>query len=209
MSLRVLVTCKRVVDYAVKIKVRPDGKGVDTATAKMSMNPFDEIAVEEAVRLKEKGAAASVTAVTVGGAKASETLRTALAMGADDGIHVQTDGETQPLAVAKILQSIVEKQEVGSQRIGDRRAFLDRHPDGGPSAFVGGLAPRMVDQHLAHEASDDAVEMHPVAPRRRSLPGEPQIGLVDQHRRLQGVTGTLLAEDSPRQRPQFVIDDRQ
>ena len=108
--MKVLVPVKRVVDYNVKIRVKADGSGVETANVKMSMNPFDEIAVEEAVRLKEAGKASEIIVVSVGPATAQETLRTALAMGADRGILVQTDAETQPLAVAKVLKALVEKE---------------------------------------------------------------------------------------------------
>ncbi|MCW2242747.1 electron transfer flavoprotein subunit beta/FixA family protein [Azospirillum canadense] len=108
--MKVLVPVKRVVDYNVKIRVKADGSGVETANVKMSMNPFDEIAVEEAVRLKEAGKATEVIVVTVGPTAAQETLRTALAMGADRGILVQTDAETQPLAVAKVLKALVDKE---------------------------------------------------------------------------------------------------
>ena len=108
--MKVLVPVKRVVDYNVKIRVKADGSGVETANVKMSMNPFDEIAVEEAVRCKEAGKATEVIVVTVGPAASQETLRTALAMGADRGILVQTESETQPLAVAKVLKALVDKE---------------------------------------------------------------------------------------------------
>src|SRR5512145_1229824 len=104
--MKILVTAKRVVDYNVKVRVKPDGSGVDTANVKMSMNPFDEIAVEEAVRLKEKGVASEVIAVSCGLPACQETLRTAMAIGADRAILVETDVELQPLAVAKILKSL-------------------------------------------------------------------------------------------------------
>jgi electron transfer flavoprotein beta subunit len=122
--MKVLVPVKRVIDYNVKIRVKADGTGVETANVKMSMNPFDEIAVEEAVRLKEKGAATEVVAVSIGPAQAQETLRTALAMGADRAIHVQTDVETQPLGVAKALKALVDKEApqlviLGKQAIDD------------------------------------------------------------------------------------------
>ena len=107
--MKVLVPVKRVVDYNVKIRVKPDGSGVDTANVKMSMNPFDEIAVEEAIRLKEKGLATEIVAVSLGVAACAETIRTALAMGADRGILVETDAELQPLAVAKLLRAIVQR----------------------------------------------------------------------------------------------------
>ena len=103
--MKVLVSVKRVVDYNVKVRVKPDGSGVDTANVKMSMNPFDEIAVEEAVRLKEKGVATEIIAVSCGLTACQETLRTALALGADRAILVETDVELQPLAVAKLLQA--------------------------------------------------------------------------------------------------------
>jgi electron transfer flavoprotein beta subunit len=122
--MKVLVPVKRVVDYNVKIRVRPDGSGVDTANVKMSMNPFDEIAVEEAIRLKEKGAATEIVAVSLGIAACAETIRTALAMGADRGILVETDAELQPLAVAKLLRAIVQRENpqlviMGKQAIDD------------------------------------------------------------------------------------------
>jgi electron transfer flavoprotein beta subunit len=122
--MKVLVPVKRVVDYNVKIRVKADGSGVETANVKMSMNPFDEIAVEEAVRLKESKAATEVVAVSLGVQAAQETLRTALAMGADRAIHVVTDADLQPLAVAKLLKAIVDKEQpqlviMGKQAIDD------------------------------------------------------------------------------------------
>ncbi len=112
--MKVLVPVKRVVDYNVKIRVKADGSGVELANVKMSMNPFDEIAVEEAIRLKEKGAVTEIVAVSVGPAKAQETIRTALAMGADRGILVETGDEAvEPLAVAKLLKGIVEAEKPG------------------------------------------------------------------------------------------------
>jgi len=111
--MKILVPVKRVIDYNVKPRVKADGTGVDLANVKMSMNPFDEIAVEEAIRLREKGVAAEVIAVSVGPAKAQETLRTALAMGADRAILVQTDDAVEPLAVAKLLKAIMVEEEPG------------------------------------------------------------------------------------------------
>src|SRR6202140_1812652 len=107
--MKVLVAVKRVIDYNVKIRVKSDKTGVETANVKMSMNPFDEIGVEEAIRLKEAGIATEIIAVSLGIAQCQETIRTALAMGADRGILVQTDAELQPLAVAKLLKAIVAK----------------------------------------------------------------------------------------------------
>ena len=111
--MKVLVPVKRVVDYNVKIRVRADGTGVELANVKMSMNPFDEIAVEEAIRLKEAGKATEIVAVSIGPQQASETIRTALAMGADRGILVKVDQVVEPLAVAKILKAIVEAEKPG------------------------------------------------------------------------------------------------
>ncbi|MEO6247990.1 MAG: electron transfer flavoprotein subunit beta/FixA family protein [Sphingomicrobium sp.] len=111
--MKVLVAVKRVIDYNVKPRVKMDGSGVDLANVKMSMNPFDEIAVEEALRLREKGAATEVVAVSIGPAKAQETLRTALAMGADRAIHVVCEEEVEPLAVAKLLKAIADEEQPG------------------------------------------------------------------------------------------------
>ncbi len=122
--MKVLVAVKRVVDYNVKVRVKSDGSGVDTAGVKMSMNPFDEIALEEAVRLKEKGAATEIVAFSAGVTACQETWRTALAIGADRGVLVQTDAELQPLAVAKLLKAVIDKEQpqlviLGKQAIDD------------------------------------------------------------------------------------------
>ncbi|HEX5312710.1 electron transfer flavoprotein subunit beta/FixA family protein [Aquabacterium sp.] len=122
--MKVLVPVKRVVDYNVKVRVKSDGSGVDIANVKMSMNPFDEIAVEEATRLKEKGVVTEIVAVSIGVAQCQETLRTAMAIGADRGILVETDAEVQPLAVAKVLKALVDKEKpdliiLGKQAIDD------------------------------------------------------------------------------------------
>jgi electron transfer flavoprotein beta subunit len=111
--MKILVPVKRVVDYNVKIRVKSDGSGVELANVKMSMNPFDEIAVEEAIRLKEKGQATEIVVVSIGPAQAGETIRTALAMGADRGILVKVDTIVEPLAVAKILKAIVDQEQPG------------------------------------------------------------------------------------------------
>ena len=122
--MKILVPVKRVVDYNVKVRVKSDGTGVDIANVKMSMNPFDEIAVEEAVRLKEKGVATEIIVVSCGDTKCQETLRTAMAIGADRGILVETTEELQPLAVAKLLKALVDKEQpsliiLGKQAIDD------------------------------------------------------------------------------------------
>src|SRR5213593_4884835 len=111
--MKVLVPVKRVIDFNVKVRVEADGSGVDLANVKMSMNPFDEIAVEEALRLREKGKASEVVVVSIGPQQAGETIRTALAMGADRGILVKTDQAVAPLAVAKILKAIVDAEKPG------------------------------------------------------------------------------------------------
>jgi electron transfer flavoprotein beta subunit len=128
--MKVLVPVKRVVDYNVKIRVKADGSGVELANVKMSMNPFDEIGVEEAIRLKEKGKAEEIIAVSIGPAQASETIRTALAMGADRGILVKVDGPVEPLAVAKILKGIVEAEAPGLVILGKQAIDDDANQTG-------------------------------------------------------------------------------
>ncbi|WP_380872983.1 electron transfer flavoprotein subunit beta [Sphingomonas sp. DBB INV C78] len=128
--MKVLVPVKRVIDYNVKPRVKMDGTGVDLANVKMSMNPFDEIAVEEAIRLKEKGVATEIVAVSIGEAKAQETLRTALAMGADRAILVVAEGEVEPLAVAKILKAIVDEEAPGLVILGKQAIDDDSNQTG-------------------------------------------------------------------------------
>ena len=128
--MKVLVPVKRVIDYNVRPRVKADGSGVDLANVKMSMNPFDEIAVEEAIRLKEKGAASDIVAVSIGPAKAQETLRTALAMGADRAILVQTDDELEPLAIAKILKAVADEEQPGLVLMGKQAIDDDSNQTG-------------------------------------------------------------------------------
>ena len=128
--MKVLVPVKRVVDYNVKVRVKSDGTGVDIANVKMSMNPFDEIAVEEAVRLKEKGVVTEVIAVSCGVTQCQETLRTAMAIGADRAILVQTDAELQPLAVAKLLKALVDKERPGLVILGKQAIDDDANQTG-------------------------------------------------------------------------------
>ena len=128
--MKVLVPVKRVVDYNVKVRVKADGTGVETANVKMSMNPFDEIAIEEAVRLKEAGTATEIIAISVGSAQCQETLRTALAIGADRAILVETAVETQPLAVAKILKSVVAREQPGLVIMGKQAIDDDSNQTG-------------------------------------------------------------------------------
>jgi len=128
--MKILVPVKRVVDYNVKIRVKPDGSGVDLANVKMSMNPFDEIAVEEALRLKESGKATEVVVISIGPAKADETLRTGLAMGADRGILVKTDETVEPLAVAKLLAKIAAEEKPGLVILGKQAIDDDSNQTG-------------------------------------------------------------------------------
>ncbi len=128
--MKIIVPVKRVIDYNVRPRVKPDGSGVDIANVKMSMNPFDEIAVEEAIQLKEKGAAEEVIAVSIGPAKAADTLRTALAMGADRAILIETDEVVEPLAVAKILQKIVDEEAPGLVILGKQAIDDDANQTG-------------------------------------------------------------------------------
>ena len=128
--MKILVPVKRVIDYNVKPRVKADGSGVDLANVKMSMNPFDEIAVEEAIRIKESGKADEIVAVSIGPAKAQETLRTALAMGADRAILVETDDEIEPLAVAKILKAIADEEQPGIVMLGKQAIDDDANQTG-------------------------------------------------------------------------------
>jgi electron transfer flavoprotein beta subunit len=128
--MKILVPVKRVIDYNVKPRVKPDGSGVDLANVKMSMNPFDEIAVEEAIRLKEAGKAEEIVAVSIGPAKAQETLRTALAMGADRAILVETDQEVEPLAVAKLLKAVAGEEQPGLVIMGKQAIDDDSNQTG-------------------------------------------------------------------------------
>jgi electron transfer flavoprotein beta subunit len=130
MPMKVLVAIKRVIDYNVRPRVKADGSGVDLANVKMSMNPFDEIAVEEAIRLREKGAASEVVVVSIGPAKATETLRSALAMGADRAILVESDEAVEPLAVAKILKALVDEEQPGLVLLGKQAIDDDSNQTG-------------------------------------------------------------------------------
>jgi len=138
--MKILVPVKRVVDYNVKIRVKADRTGVETANVKMSMNPFDEIAVEEAVRLKEAGKAEEIVAISIGPAQCQETIRTALAMGADRGIHVLAEGEVEPLAVAKMLKALVDKEQPGLVVLGKQAIDDDSNQTGQMLAALLGWA---------------------------------------------------------------------
>ena len=137
--MKVLVPVKRVVDYNVKVRVKSDGTGVDIANVKMSMNPFDEIAVEEAVRLKEKGVVTEIVAISCGVAQCQETLRTAMAIGADRGILVECADELQPLAVAKLLKALVDKEKPGLVILGKQAIDDDCNQTGQMLAALAGL----------------------------------------------------------------------
>ena len=137
--MKVLVPVKRVVDYNVKVRVKADGTGVDIANVKMSMNPFDEIAVEEAVRLREKGAATEVIVVSCGVTQCQETLRTAMAIGADRAIHVECADELQPLAVAKLLKALVDKEQPGLVILGKQAIDDDCNQTGQMLAALANL----------------------------------------------------------------------
>ena len=137
--MKILVPVKRVVDYNVKVRVKSDGSGVDIANVKMSMNPFDEIAVEEAVRLREKGAATEIVAVSCGVSQCQETLRTAMAIGADRGILVETNEELQPLAVAKLLKALIDKEQPGLVILGKQAIDDDCNQTGQMLAALAGL----------------------------------------------------------------------
>ncbi len=128
--MKVLVPVKRVIDFNVKARVKPDGSGVDLANVKMAMNPFDEIAVEEAIRLREKGTATEIVAVSIGPAQASETIRTALAMGADRGILIKHEGTVEPLTVAKLLKAVVDAEKPGLVILGKQAIDDDSNQTG-------------------------------------------------------------------------------
>jgi electron transfer flavoprotein beta subunit len=149
--MKVLVPVKRVIDYNVKARVKADQTGVDLANVKMSMNPFDEIAVEEAVRLKEKGAATEIVAISVGPTQAQETLRTALAMGADRAILVQTDQDLEPLAVAKVLKAVIGEESPDL-------VILGKQAIDGDNAAVGQMLAALLDWPQATFASEIAID---------------------------------------------------
>ena len=152
--MKVLVPVKRVVDYNVKVRVKSDGTGVELANVKMSMNPFDEIAVEEALRLKEAGKATEVVVVSIGPAQASETIRTGLAMGADRGILVKAEGNVEPLAVAKILKAVVDAEKPGLVILGKQAIDDDSNQTGQMLAALLGWSQATFASKLEVEGSD-------------------------------------------------------
>ena len=184
--MKILVPVKRVVDYNVKVRVKSDGTGVDIANVKMSMNPFDEIAVEEAVRLREKGAATEVIAVSCGVAQCQETLRTAMAIGADRAILVETGVELQPLAVAKLLKALVDKEQPGLIILGKQAIDDDCNQTGQMLAALAGLAQATFASKV--EVSGDSAQV------TREVDG----GLETLKVRLPAVVTTDLRLNEPR-----------
>ena len=152
--MKVLVPVKRVVDYNVKVRVKSDGSGVELSNVKMSMNPFDEIAVEEALRLREAGKATEVVVVSIGPAQASETIRTGLAMGADRGILVKAEGNVEPLAVAKILKAIVDEEQPGLVILGKQAIDDDSNQTGQMLAALLGWSQATFASKLEVDGSD-------------------------------------------------------
>ena len=177
--MKIVVPVKRVVDKDIKIRVKADGSGVELANVKMSMNPFDEIAVEEAIRLKEAGKATEIIAVSIGPQQAGETIRTALAMGADRGILVKVDGPVEPLAVAKILKAIVDAEKPGLVIMGKQAIDDDCNQTGQMLAALTGWPQGTFASKLVVDG-----ETHPgdARGRRRLADGEAQ-GPRDRHHR--------------------------
>jgi electron transfer flavoprotein beta subunit len=184
--MKILVPVKRVVDYNVKIRVKADGSGVELANVKMSMNPFDEIAVEEALRLREAGKATEVVVVSIGPAQASETIRTGLAMGADRGILVKVDGIVEPLAVAKILKGVVEAEQPGLVILGKQAIDDDCNQTGQMLAALLGWAQGTFASKVS--VGGDAVEV------TREIDG----GLQTLELKLPAIVTTDLRLNEPR-----------
>ncbi|HEX2885385.1 electron transfer flavoprotein subunit beta/FixA family protein [Vineibacter terrae] len=184
--MKVLVAVKRVIDYNVKIRVKADKTGVETANVKMSMNPFDEIAVEEAVRLKEQGKATEVIAFSAGPQQCQETIRTALAMGADRGVHVNTDAELQPLAVAKLLKAVADKEQPGLIIVGKQAIDDDSNQTGQMLAALLGWSQGTFANKLA--ITDGSAEL------KREIDG----GLENIKLKLPAVITTDLRLNEPR-----------
>jgi electron transfer flavoprotein beta subunit len=184
--MKVLVAVKRVVDYNVKIRVKADKTGVETSNVKMSMNPFDEIAIEEAVRLKEQGKATEVIAFSAGPQQCQETIRTALAMGADRGVHVNTDADLQPLAVAKLLKAVADKEQPGLVIVGKQAIDDDSNQTGQMLAALLGWSQGTFANKLA--IGDGSAEL------KREIDG----GLENIKLKLPAVITTDLRLNEPR-----------
>ena len=187
--MKILVPVKRVVDYNVKVRIKPDGSGVDIANVKMSMNPFDEIAIEEAIRLREKGIATEVVAVSCGIAACQETLRNALALGADRAILVETDVELQPLGVAKLLKALVDKEAPRLVILGKQAIDDDANQTGQMLAGLLGWA-QATSASKVEIAAGDATE----ALVKREIDG----GLETVRIKLPGIVTTDLRLNEPR-----------
>ena len=155
--MKVLVAVKRVIDYSVKVRVKADKTGVETANVKMSMNPFDEIAVEEAVRLKEGGMVREIVAVSAGSAQVKDTIRTAMAMGADRGIHVPCEGELEPLAVAKLLKALMDKESPDLVIMGKQAIDGDNNQTGQMLAALAGMGQGTFASEVAVDGDSVAV----------------------------------------------------
>lgn len=155
--MKVLVPVKRVIDYNVKIRVKADGTGVELANVKMSMNPFDEIAVEEALRLKEAGKASEIVVVSIGPAQSAETIRTGLAMGADRGVHIKVDGNVEPLAVAKLLKAVIDEEKPGLVILGKQAIDDDSNQTGQMLAALLGWGQATFASKLDVDGSDFTV----------------------------------------------------
>lgn len=188
--MKILVPVKRVVDYNVKVRVKADGTGVDIANVKMSMNPFDEIAVEEAVRLKEKGVATEVIAVSCGPTQCQETLRTAMAIGADRGILVECADELQPLAVAKLLKALVDKEQPGLVILGKQAIDDDCNQTGQMLAALADLPQATFASKVEVDAS--------TTPGKASVTREVDGGLETLALTLPAVVTTDLRLNEPR-----------
>jgi len=184
--MKILVPVKRVVDYNVKVRVKPDQTGVDLANVKMSMNPFCEIAVEEAIRLKEKGVAEEIIVVSVGPAQAQETIRTALAMGADRGILIQTDDAVEPLAVAKLLKAVVDEE-------GPEIVLLGKQAIDGDNNQTGQMLAALLDWPQGTFASEVAI-----ADGKASVTREIDGGLQTLSLTLPAIVTTDLRLNEPR-----------
>ena len=206
--MKILVPVKRVVDYNIKIRLKSDGSGVELANVKMSMNPFDEIAVEEALRQKEAGKASEVVIVSIGPAQASETIRTALAMGADRGVLIKTDALTEPLAVAKLLKGVVDAEQPGLVIMGKQAIDDDSNQTGQMLAALTGWGQgtfaskvvvgegtvevtREVDGGHADRVLEAAGDRH-----HRSAPERAALRLASQHH--EGEEETDRGEDAGR-----------
>ena len=207
--MKLLVPVKRVVDYNVKVRVKSDGSGVETANVKMSMNPFDEIAVEEAVRLKERGIATEIVAVSVGPAQAQEQIRTALAMGADRGILVEQEGAVEPLAVAKILKALAEREQPGLIVLGKQAIDDDMNATGQMlAALLGwGQQPSAGQRPVVHGIAEGgpAEQPHPshIGAGAGGQPGHRRSGPDITRRALErdhGGTGSVMGKPVPKGR---------